>query len=75
MRVHSLQLGASLAGHMAEVIRLGTLGVSIVQWYSGLVHASLHSLFNEVVYCLVNQRGASAAMAFWHLLEVLHTQF
>ena len=39
--LHSLRLGASLAGHMAAVIRFRSPGVYIVQWYSGLVCALL----------------------------------
>ena len=42
--LHSLRLGACLAGHMAAAIGLRSPGVYIVQWYSGLVHALLHSL-------------------------------
>ena len=39
--LHSLRLGASLARLTAAVIRLGSPGVYMVQWCSGLVHVLL----------------------------------
>ena len=50
----------------AAVIQLGTPGVDIVQWHSGLVRVLLHSLFNWVEFILLSLlRVASTAMAFW----------